>query len=552
MKFKTLTVAVLGCLFAASASANTSYIVNVNDSSMIEDNAWVIDYEQISDSYAKVSVSDEQIAIAESYFFNSGYYYELNVMFSHPKTESTQNPYNQTVSEQAATLNDPLLSSQESFLSDDYKIIEGILSKRDSKKTVNVLILDSGSLVHEDVVFSGGYNYADIFVNENRDPNDYGDYTEFVDETGGVIDTCGDSHGLVMAGLIGAKQNNGIGISGVSNAKMYMARVVEKDCNSNENVGSTSSILKALEDASNSSNQMGAPAFDVVNMSLASRTPCTAPLQAAINKLHDSGVTIVSAAGNQGDLASAYSPGNCENVINVGAIDNNVAASYSNSGSGIDILSPGSNLSTSPLGYDVTIGTSGAAAVVTGIVATIRSQFPDITPDQIKKMLEISSSPLSFEICGDGCGSGSVNLKEALVAAEKIIDPKISFSHAFNDDTQCLVTRESEALSSQLDVCGAMLGKISTSYIEGENPVSYNFEVLRRTEGQSSWFTPQVTKLYDYSPTMNKDELPIQNADFSNYEYGIASCYTSTIGEKFCPYVEELDGSEISYPSNCG
>lgn len=556
MKLKNnfLKIAIAGALLGSSANAlaDTSFVVEIDNPSLKDTASWVTGYRQLSSDYAKVTVKDEDASFAENFFYDNGYVFSEDITFSKPKQETEPRDYSSLVTQQDESLNDPMLSGQTSLLDSSYKILEGMLYKRETNKKPVVLLLDSGSLPHEDVVFSGGYNYADTYLDPSRDPADYSDLTTIINDDGSIFDTCYDGHGINMAGIISASKDNKVGIAGISSSKMYMARVLEKDCASGESHSNLSNIIEALSDANNASNKMGAPSFDVVNMSLAAKGVCTEPLQKVINDLYNAGTVVVTSVGNQGELASAYTPGNCENVINVGAIDEGSYPSYGNTGSEVDILAPSYNLTTTIENrYENVIGTSGAAAVVTGMVALIKEQFPDATPEEVSKVLEISSNPLEFDFCGDGCGSGSVNLKEAIVASEKIIDPEITFSHAFGDSGQCLVVREAEALSSQFNVCGAMVGKVNSSYVEEEEPVIYELEVMKRPLGVTNWTSSRVQKIYDYSPTMNQDELPIQDADFSQYDYGISSCYISPAGEKFCPYVEKLESSEIVLPSGC-
>ncbi|MEG3906294.1 S8 family serine peptidase, partial [Microcoleus sp. B4-C5] len=56
----------------------------------------------------------------------------------------------------------------------------------------------------------------------------------------------------------------------------------------------------------------------------------------------DNNILIVAAAGNEGDLASALGQASTEfdNIITVGASENNNRSAYSSYGFGLDILAP--------------------------------------------------------------------------------------------------------------------------------------------------------------------------------------------------------------------
>ena len=128
----------------------------------------------------------------------------------------------------------------------------------------------------------------------------------------------------------------------------------------------------------------------VINMSIGSEGTCTTPYRQAIAQANKRGSIVVVAAGNNNFDASKSSPGNCEDVINVGATDKNGKRSYfSNYGSRVDVSAPGGDrrywgggiLSTLNAGktapgkadYAEYQGTSMAAPHVAGIVALMKA-----------------------------------------------------------------------------------------------------------------------------------------------------------------------------------
>jgi len=119
-------------------------------------------------------------------------------------------------------------------------------------------------------------------------------------------------------------------------------------------------------------HQSGVPA--VANLSVG--MPKSTAFNEAVRKLIADGIIVVGAAGNQNRDACLYSPASEPSMISVGATDRSeLRASYSNFGSCIDIFAPGSDLVGGWVGpsntYRSSSGTSNAAPIVSGVVATI-------------------------------------------------------------------------------------------------------------------------------------------------------------------------------------
>lgn len=102
----------------------------------------------------------------------------------------------------------------------------------------------------------------------------------------------------------------------------------------------------------------------------------------AINDALSKGIVFISAAGNGGNNACNVYPASHDGVLSVGAVDEDDRfPSFSNYGSCINILAPGTNLevakrtcsSTDPYIHREMSGTSGSTAVVSGIAAQLLS-----------------------------------------------------------------------------------------------------------------------------------------------------------------------------------
>lgn len=300
---------------------------------------------------------------------------------------------------------------------------------------VTVAVLDSGITAHPDLDANvlPGYDFIaeSAFSNDGNgrdsDPTDAGNWTVDDQCFTGSKATPSDWHGTHVAGTIAAIANNNEGIAGVApEAKIVPVRVLGA-CG-----GFDSDITDGIIWAAGGSVR-GVPAnqhpAQVINMSIGSEGTCTTPYRQAIAQANKRGSIVVVAAGNNNFDASKSSPGNCEDVITVGATDKNGKRSYfSNYGSRVDVSAPGGDrrywgggiLSTLNAGktapgkadYAEYQGTSMAAPQVAGIVALMKAVDPKLTYAQAKKVLQSTSQ--SVECDQSACGSGIVNAARAV------------------------------------------------------------------------------------------------------------------------------------------
>jgi hypothetical protein len=169
-----------------------------------------------------------------------------------------------------------------------------------------------------------------------------------------------NGHGSHVAGLAAGT------VSGAAKlAEVVPVRVL--DCTGN---GSLLGVLMGLDWIAGNT-LVGQPA--VVNMSLGG-DPNTY-LDSAVANLSAQGLVFVVAAGNTGTNACNVSPARVPAAITIGAsTSTDTWAPYSNSGSCVDFIAPGSETRSAWIGANnsaaLASGTSMAAGVVSGIVAT--------------------------------------------------------------------------------------------------------------------------------------------------------------------------------------
>lgn len=193
-----------------------------------------------------------------------------------------------------------------------------------------------------------------------------------------------NGHGTHVAGTVAAL-NNQIGVVGVApKAELYALK-----CFSSDGTASLTDIAQAIDWAIDQN-------IRILNMSFGSREPSQV-LHRAIKSALKQGIIMIASSGNSAE--SVDYPARHAEVLAVGALGrNNKVASFSNYGNHLNYVQPGVDiLSTWPVspGYSTLSGTSMATPHLTGICALLLAQAPELTPIQLKKILDQSTVKLS-------------------------------------------------------------------------------------------------------------------------------------------------------------
>jgi subtilisin family serine protease len=147
-------------------------------------------------------------------------------------------------------------------------------------------------------------------------------------------------------------------------------------------------------------------------------------LQLALKKAHDKGIVLIAAAGNAGARSPPLYPAADENVIAVTAVDaNDRLLPQANRGSHIALAAPGVSVlePAANAGYQLTTGTSVAAAHVSGVAALIIERKPDIDIAALEKILFSTAKDLGPKGRDSQFGFGLVDPYRAIDAlAEKV------------------------------------------------------------------------------------------------------------------------------------
>ncbi len=265
---------------------------------------------------------------------------------------------------------------------------------------VVVAVLDTGVSSHQD----GFYKLlpGKDFVDGDDDPSDP------------------NGHGTHVAGTIGQRAHNGVGVVGVAPKVSILPVRVLDDRGAGANTAVASGILWAVDNGAN-----------IINLSLGS--PLDSQVVAdACAYAYENGVTVVAATGNEGFGDFVGFPAALDTTIAVGAIDQrDQVAFYSNRGAQVDVVAPGGDITVDTDGnglqdgvvqesnlngewaYYFLQGTSMATPHVAGAAALLYAN--GVTdPDDIRSLLRSTAQDLGPEGWDPAYGAGLVAPAEAL------------------------------------------------------------------------------------------------------------------------------------------
>jgi filamentous hemagglutinin family protein len=210
-------------------------------------------------------------------------------------------------------------------------------------------------------------------------------------------------HGTGMAGAIAAHRR----LMGIApSAKIYAIHAFSSNAASAEST--TFNILKGLDWAANKGVR-------VINMSFAG--PRDPSMERALHAAHDKGIVLVAAAGNAGPKSPPLYPGADPDVIAVTATDiNDKLFAGANRGHYIAVAAPGVDIlvPAPDSTYQLTTGTSVASAEVSGIAALLLERNPNLTPDEIRRILTASARHPGSKERDDDFGWGLVDPSKAI------------------------------------------------------------------------------------------------------------------------------------------
>ncbi|MGL4340186.1 MAG: S8 family serine peptidase, partial [Rhodoglobus sp.] len=237
---------------------------------------------------------------------------------------------------------------------------------------VTIAIIDTGvdsSVPELAGAVTGGADFSGIGASNGQKPVGFDD----------------SEHGTMVASLAAGRGTGAAnGVIGAAPAASILALSISFE---GSDVDSDDQIAQAVRYAVDN----GA---DVINMSLTRNTiSWPESWDDAFLYAMERDVVVVAAAGNRGSGTSEVgAPATMPGVVTVGGVDRNGVASFDASAQGITIgvSAPSEQLlGVIPGGGHVTwSGTSGAAPIVSGVVALVRAAHPELdAPDVIKRII---------------------------------------------------------------------------------------------------------------------------------------------------------------------
>jgi subtilisin family serine protease len=207
--------------------------------------------------------------------------------------------------------------------------------------------------------------------------------------SGGSANDC-HGHGTHVAGTVG-----GTTWGVAKGVTIHPVRVL--GCNGS---GTNAGVIAGMDWVANNHVK---PA--VANMSLGGGA--SQSTDDAVARMHNAGVTVVVAAGNNNASACNYSPARAPLAITTGSTTNTDArSSFSNYGTCLDIFAPGSSITsawyTSTTATNTISGTSMASPHVAGVAALYLATNPSATPSQVTTAVLNNATPNKVTSPGTG------------------------------------------------------------------------------------------------------------------------------------------------------
>ncbi len=230
-------------------------------------------------------------------------------------------------------------------------------------------------------------------------------YVNLVDGSTNTHDD--NSHGTHVAGIIADNTPN--------NIKIKPYKVLNYD-NEGNYIMTCTGVEMAIKDG-----------VDVINMSLGGKHNSGSynRYNEVVGLATEKNIPVIVASGNESDDASNYCPANIEDVITVSATTIlDAPTEKSNYGSCVDISAPGSSIySTIPTNdHDYKSGTSMATPFVSAAAAILKSINPNLTTQEIKRIIkETASVPIGWDV---NYGVGILNMANmisSITAAKPVI-----------------------------------------------------------------------------------------------------------------------------------
>jgi len=220
-------------------------------------------------------------------------------------------------------------------------------------------------------------------------------------------------HGTMVASLLaGRGHDKNSGVIGVAPEAEIISIAMRFDI---ENPSTDEQIAKGIRNAVDAGAK-------VINLSLTRNSRDWPALwDEAFQYAFDNDVVVVAAAGNRaGGTEQVGAPATIPGVLVVAGVDKNAQASNQASTEGltIGVSAPATDLVSAYPGADYKIwsGTSGAAPIVSGLVALVRAQYPELDANNVINRVIATATKMTDEPYSTEFGYGLIDPLKALTA----------------------------------------------------------------------------------------------------------------------------------------
>ena len=232
-----------------------------------------------------------------------------------------------------------------------------------------------------------------------------------------------EGNGTFLAGVVGATQENALGIDGINDEAPLWVGAADATT-------WAASLQEFIRDLANSGQQNGVVflGFPFVDAEGNPRERLTVAEREAIATARQQGIVLVVPAGDSDGTPSVLAQASQEfdNILTVGAADvlTGDRAGYANYGLGLDLLADGGTLenpvsSIAGDGVGAGVGTAIAAAQVGGALSQVWAENPALNYRQAIATIESSATDLGVPGVDAETGAGLLNLEAALVVARE-------------------------------------------------------------------------------------------------------------------------------------
>ncbi len=349
-------------------------------------------------------------------------------------------------------------------------------------QSVIVAVLDSGlDYFHPDLKKSSVWQNPKPFK-PKEDPNGVVNDLigwNFVENTNNPWDD--DGHGTFVAGLIAANTNNSHGMAGINWGVKIMPLKIMTVFGRGRVFNAARAIVYAVNHGAR-----------VINLSMEAEE-LTQAAQHAVDYAYANGALVVVAAGNAGSDTTDKAPVSMDHVLAVGAIDlHDERVAFSNWGRHIKLVAPGVDiLSLRARRTDFMLlsgakaykageafvgpesqfmrasGTSFSAPMVSAVASLLWAKNPDLTNEQVERMLLESADDIGLPGWDHYFGAGRLNAFKALKAdPDYFLTARVDEVIAVEDDGELFIHVIGTAAGSDLEEIEIQLG-------QGENPADW-------------------------------------------------------------------------------